>query len=126
MNENAKRWVRELRSGRWSQAAGVLRSEDGRHCCLGVACAMSRLGFWDGGGAYWVDDYGSELFLPRPVQQWLGLADEGGAFNGDFSLSELNDSGHSFEQIANIIEANADSLFVKDSPQESGSKNEAR
>jgi len=52
MNENAKRWVEELRSGKWLQAQKALRKTDfegpARFCCLGVACELSGLGTWDG------------------------------------------------------------------------------
>jgi hypothetical protein len=36
LNENAKKWVAALRSGRFDQGRGRL-CIDGKHCCLGVA-----------------------------------------------------------------------------------------
>ena len=39
MNENAKKWVKALRSGEFEQGTGYLRKGD-KFCCLGVACAV--------------------------------------------------------------------------------------
>ena len=46
LNENAKKLVAALRSGRYRQARTKLRKAD-RYCCLGVACEISKLGKWE-------------------------------------------------------------------------------
>ena len=39
LNDNAKKWVAALRSGKYEQAKGWLREGD-KFCCLGVACDL--------------------------------------------------------------------------------------
>ena len=110
-------WVRRLRSGDYEQGRGFLRSKglDGtpdRYCCLGVLCEMAEgVGLverFDSGGEYY--DYGSErqtCGLPRPVREWSGVETPLGDFLNDgqsVRLSSLNDSGLSFEEIAEVIE----------------------
>jgi len=46
--ELKKKWVSELRSGKYKQGKGLLRSGD-KHCCLGVFCeiaAAAGVGKW--------------------------------------------------------------------------------
>ena len=43
---NIKLWVDALRSGKYQQARGALKTGDA-YCCLGVACDISGLGTWD-------------------------------------------------------------------------------
>ena len=98
---NRKKWVEALRSGKYEQTKGTLKTED-KFCCLGVACDISGL-------AGWTDDdlYMRRLsYLPIDVADWLGLEDREGAFrigNELVYLSALNDKGYTFEMIANII-----------------------
>lgn len=116
MNENAKKWVEALRSGDYSQAKGWLRRED-RFCCLGIACNLHAEAT---GNAWETDDtqyageasyLGSGSVLPPKVQTWLGLTDSTGGISDDQCLSGDNDIGHTFEQIADTIEANEGVLF---------------
>lgn len=37
MNDFVKKWVKELRSGKYEQSKGHL-NKDGKFCCLGIAC----------------------------------------------------------------------------------------
>jgi hypothetical protein len=39
MNENTKKWVEALRSGKYKQTEHVLQDTNG-YCCLGVACVV--------------------------------------------------------------------------------------
>jgi len=112
-------WVAALRSGKYAQCTGQLREEgspgDYAYCCLGVLCDVV--------GARWDDDGQAEYeggssggLLPMPVAKKVGLdihpncgnhleSDPVVDVNGDtISLSELNDAGHSFAEIADIIE----------------------
>lgn len=114
-------WVNALRSGDYSQVTSRLHTSHG-FCCLGVACDLYRnenpeyaiTQYGVGDYAYFV--YGSvgmhTDMLPDAVMDWLGIASANPAFNilNDsegvfyFTLTELNDSGFTFSQIADIID----------------------
>lgn len=119
--ENRRKWVEALRSGRYPQARHALRMGAG-YCCLGVACDISGLGRWIhqvlsrslvyevAGGCR------STSTLPHEVRDWLGLLENDAVFSQPNttimdspslcgSLVEMNDTGASFSQIANIIES---------------------
>lgn len=36
------KWVAALRSGKYKQGKGFLLDENGKYCCLGVACSIQR------------------------------------------------------------------------------------
>lgn len=58
----------------------------------------------------------SEEFASPMTQAWLGLSSEDGDLTLDgqkTSLAKLNDEGKTFAEIADIIEAHQDQLFVK-------------
>jgi hypothetical protein len=129
MNENAKLWVSELRSGRYKQAKQVLHNiKDNSYCCLGVACELAKqAGVAESvrttcGGiectGYRTAQSAGGLFtgyLPPSVREWLGLNDDIGQLahdNGCESLTTLNDKGRSFAYIADVIEQNAEQLFT--------------
>ncbi len=126
MNPTVKeKWVKALRSGEYNQGTGCLRSDNG-HCCLGVLCDLytkefpdkSRWGFQietipsaDGreGYEFSVTDgkqliAADSLTLPKPVQEWAGLSENNPKVGGE-SLAELNDHGHSFNEISDLINA---------------------
>ena len=111
-----------LRSGRFEQGVGWLRAKD-RFCCLGVACELSGLGEWlkDEDGNYAFGDgqgRNSGDVLPDFVREYYGLADERGAYwgttllSGGGSLLNMNDTGKSFVQIADIIEQEPPGLIA--------------
>lgn len=122
MNAHEKLLVEALRSGKYVQTKGQLRSVSSlaskpplTFCCLGVACEISGLGGWEGPTEnYRVEEKGeaaemSGTHLPRAVREWLGWHSPYGALdrflgNGK-DLAGLNDSGMPFEQIADLIEA---------------------
>jgi hypothetical protein len=119
MNDNAKKWVASLRSGKRKQTKGRLRDEDG-FCCLGDACEVAM----ENGIALEVqqDDSGylydqQACVLPDVVRYWLGLRLDGGEYgsNNNMSLMRLNDGGKTFAEIADIIEREPKGLFVKES-----------
>lgn len=129
MNPEAKSLlVAALRSGKYEQAAGYLRTPfvdeatgkaaDG-FCCLGVLCDVAVKNGIDldvGRGishtAYMYDS--ESAYLPAKVQAWSGLNDVGDfpgetewhVSNGEIytSLIEANDDGRTFEEIADFIE----------------------
>lgn len=115
MNDNAKKWVAALRSGRYEQTKGALE-RGGRYCCMGVACVVAmragvpleRTGSDSGTVAY----NSCTGLLPSSVAAWLGLNDTGGDYLSG-KLTDLNDRGTPFAQLAEIIESEPDGLFVK-------------
>ena len=124
MNENVERWVKALRSGEYKQGAGALRSGD-QFCCLGVACDLFDSSGWRPSANHFLDSYLMNGIvrvgaLPEEVMHWLGLSDSsgylvtrgGGYIQGQWvSLADANDGGATFEEIADLIEDNADKLF---------------
>jgi len=86
-------WTGALRSGAYNQGSGVLKTQTGEFCCLGVLCELaveagvippaqetksldadapdSTVGY----------QYGSETgILPNAVQEWAGLNDTEGTY----------------------------------------------
>lgn len=133
MNPRVKQlWLGALRSGEYQQAKKSLRdgTEGGPDyfCCLGVLCELAvqdgalpepskdGTGTWTYGGRFWdeanqrYDDDMSWSALPMRVQDWAALrgadpviwADRDTYRNN--SLAEINDSGASFDLIADLIE----------------------
>ena len=97
-----KKWVKALRSGEYTQARMTLKAGES-YCCLGVACvlkgrqhkknpglyAIARAkGLNADEGNYW-DGYAGKWLMPLDEQN---------------VLSDLNDSGASFQEIADYIE----------------------
>lgn len=109
-----KQWVNALRSRNYVQCTNALVEYDvqngaASYCCLGVADKLFNL-------APNSDDnlYGSDY---RGV---LGLRTENGGFlrlmsvngYGYTELTQMNDDGFTFEQIANFIEMNPEVVFT--------------
>lgn len=124
LNENAKKWVAALRSGKYPQTKHFLNNGVG-YCCLGVAC---ELAIEDGVDIHKAESeyngtkvivYGdSAKTLSNPVLNWLGLRTRAGGYNfvdqiDEESLAGHNDAGKSFAEIANIIESEPEGLFEK-------------
>lgn len=119
LTEPQRLWVEALRSGKYPQGRQALCHIDGDEtvdfCCLGVACEVAiaagltvRVDTRFGGRRSYD---GCSLFLPPTVAQWLGLADDNGACAGG-SLSNRNDSGATFSDIADLIERRPRGLFA--------------
>lgn len=111
-------WLAELRSGRRQQGQDTLRRGE-RECCLGVLCDLAAIA----GLGRWEEDDDSDRMrfvsakderdwslgtLPEIVQDWAGIGDDDPEALDDHGnpvrLSNLNDSGWSFEGIADLIE----------------------
>lgn len=124
-----KKWLKALRSDEYEQGQmrllttydvyGEEETEVHRFCCLGVLCQIHA----EETGEGWFDEddsyhpnlrtrYTSRAELPSAVRAWAGLKsgdpEVAGIFfgnkHGTDSLSNLNDSGKTFKQIANVIE----------------------
>jgi len=112
----AKIWVKELRSGKYKQGGDYLCRDD-KYCCLGVLCDIfkktvktpefSRSKTSAGGSE--ITYFGGNFdVLPVEVMEWAGILTPSGTYSDTgytHSLSELNDGGHSFDELADIIEA---------------------
>lgn len=123
-------WIADLRSGQYEQGRSALR-RDNRYCCLGVLCEVAvRHGVipqptpsteYDADEiAYGIEGDRSSGVLPQVVAQWAGMPLVPGAeeWNGGpyadpnpsagpeedvRSLASLNDTGVSFDRIADFI-----------------------
>lgn len=125
MKSPAELWVEALRSGKYPQSTLWLHNESG-YCCLGVACAVYQEIVGDLDVQYddlldhdeFVVHYDEEPeFLPTKVQNWLGLNSNNGGYRrtdwglAETSLTQLNDGGAPFDEIADIIESRPPGLF---------------
>lgn len=102
------RWVAALRSGEYKQGTETLRTDDDHFCCLGV---LTDLCVKEGLVSQWVTDPDSDYSVedtfgiaPESVVRVTGLPGGDPVISGGETLSCLNDSGSSFEEIANLIE----------------------
>lgn len=114
--ENMLKLADALESGKYVQGEGVLRTNDNKFCCLGVACDISGLGMWiptvDSAYHYVIEkadkqETGRSL-LPESMCDWLGTTDGGDFRKGGVdipyeTLTSLNDNGTSFSEIAKIL-----------------------
>lgn len=125
--EVAKIWVDALRSGEYTQAAGVLKLARSypavgyHHCCLGVLCELYDQNHEEKLEQQTSDIYSEETtvyfngeheILPVIVADWAGLGSRKGTPTNHMfpSLVDLNDNGSSFEKIADVIEKNVENL----------------
>lgn len=129
MDQEVKaQWVEALRSGEYHQGTGRLHHISGGqslYCCLGVLCELAiKAGInvptnskpececsacVESPPVDFVVRYdGSDDFLPEMVRQWSHLDTGNPAVAGlpayKDTLSWMNDNGHDFTSIANIIE----------------------
>ncbi len=131
MNELIKeQWVAALRSGDYLQGSGALHRvlERDWFCCLGVLCELAvKAGVVQAGIADVTSiiadvtsqedgvithsseyvGYGSQLqatFLPVEVTEWAGLISDPLVGAPPEGLSQYNDKGTPFPEIADLIE----------------------
>ena len=107
MNHQVKqKWVSALRSGDYQQTQNYLHKEDG-FCCLGVLCDLYgkehnvEWNFVEDLNFYRFQDHPTSL--PFPVIEWAGVGSSNPSIPGT-SLVGLNDSGSTFNEIADFIE----------------------
>lgn len=106
-------WVKALRSGEYKQGTKRLRGVRGdtreQFCCLGVLCNLHAQAHPEYAKKQkYKGTYGNGTELPpKVVLEWAGLGSEIGYIDElDESLAELNDTGASFSEIADIIQKN--------------------
>ena len=118
MNDNAKKWVKALRSKEFKQCNGQLKKGDG-YCCLGGSCVLYAK---ENNENWEKDDNGNDMLLkeayvlPTDVMNWLGLNCLQGIYgkikgHPRKSLADDNDGGKTFSEIADIIESEPEGLF---------------
>jgi hypothetical protein len=119
MHERIKAiWTTKLRNGEYSQATGSLQSTSGGFCCLGVLCDIysKEMGVeWGKRESGAIEFDGSTTVLPPRVAEWAGLSGPyihnpavrigEGEDEHEMQLAELNDTGSTFAEIADLIEA---------------------
>lgn len=100
MNELAERWVKALRSDKYTQGNGLLRYYD-EYCCLGVACDVIDSTKWDSSDYGDIYIWGSfaDVQLGTEELEALGITDP-----QQRELIKMNDAGDNFETIADRIE----------------------
>jgi hypothetical protein len=107
MNPQIKqKWVSVLRSGEYQQTQGRLRTDNG-FCCLGVLCDLYGKEHnveWEPGCDNHYEFQGNNASLSLYVVEWSGLEGSNPYVDGGKTLSLLNDSGKTFEEIADVIE----------------------
>lgn len=101
--ELKQKWLEALRSGRYRQGKNVLRTSQDEFCCLGVLCDIVSPNGWlvdagQGGGFLHGDRKG---FLSMAVKLATAFPEL-----YEVTLSNMNDDGKSFAEIANWIEVN--------------------
>jgi hypothetical protein len=109
MNPQIKqKWLNALRSGDYQQGQRYLRTNSG-FCCLGVLCDL----YGKENNVEWelldvsthYEFQGFESYLPSSVRKWANLEYcNPHVNNGESTLVRLNDTGFTFEQIADVIE----------------------
>ncbi len=118
----AEKWVKALRSGEYEQGKYVLRTTDGRYCCLGVLCKLEPSLEWNEERRTCDGDYlglsgkakelfeirGSEGFFDPTRVKWPDSIPTESRFRA--SLAGLNDTGVPFRAIADFIELNYEVL----------------
>lgn len=124
LNRRQAAWVAALRSGKYKQAKGYLRTSNG-FCCLGVACDIASKHKWakveveEGPKAIYYS--GKDTLLPWSVQSALGFREnnaeiaDGVRCKNHFSLVGANDSGASFKRIAAFVEKHPELVFTEES-----------
>ncbi len=93
-------------SDRYRSKQGNDQLHDGENfCCLGVACDISGLGGWRGEYYFVFNGDRRNDYLPHDVQEYYGILDQDPRiYSLARTLSELNDEGWSFAEIADLIE----------------------
>jgi hypothetical protein len=125
MKEDIKNiWVEELRSGKYEQNRGALRNNgrDREFCCLGVLCdihaKLTKTAKWEfvpeeGMNWYRLNDTSigrDDGVLPYFVKEWADMKSPTGDISETECLSAYNDSGKTFNELADIIEENWEKL----------------
>ena len=111
--EQKANWIAALRSGKYKQGKRALRQPiDGggdSYCCLGVLCDITPGVTWACNWKLWEASYCGETHsavLPETLAEKLGIDKRGelGLCEGLCELTDENDAGATFAEIADLIE----------------------
>ena len=112
--EIKKKWVEALRSGKFKQGKGALYKSTSGYCCLGVLCKVMGYKFVPSKNFFSMSkiscDTEGEMvtILSDEIYQKAGLDTNKGSrvfINDEYLyLTEHNDHGKTFEEIADAIE----------------------
>ncbi len=128
-----KAWIKSLREHPERQTDGILgcrTDDDYKACCLGEALmTLARVGkkklpFFN--DKICDSHIGNDILLEESYNK-IGLKDDGGTFLNGFSLPSkvssdmekittlagANDNGYSWLEIADLLESQAENIFVK-------------
>jgi len=130
LTDNQEKWLQALESGDYGQTERTLwrKNLNGKkeYCCLGVAGELFSPNSRYMKAHEEDKSVSSKGVAPQKVISSLKLRDNIGGMVGEFvtdsginttTLTEMNDSGCSFKEIANFIRANPEKVFVQ--PEES-------
>ena len=104
----ADMWIQALTSGEYKQTESAIRIND-NFCCLGVLCNIHAQNHPEIAKKqkFKFEYMGYNDFLPPAVVKWAGMKSNDGEYSvNQASLSEWNDHGYSFQEIAQIIREN--------------------
>ncbi len=109
MDQIAKgKWLIALRSGKYKQGSGRLRSRDDTYCCLGVLCDVAIESGWTPHKGERDPSYtmlGANAYLPLKFGLHVGISGE-----REDDITRMNDGAGepvmSFNDIADWIEEN--------------------
>lgn len=117
--ENVRKWIAALRSGKYDQGLGGLRSDGDKFCCLGVLIEVLGMEWTEEEmlNAYSCD--GRTDYLGDHAMELVGLASQDGLFfdraiGRERTLASMNDDGNTFEVIADMIDRRPYGLFKDD------------
>ncbi len=100
-----RRWIKALRSGKFGQTIGKLKeNRTNEYCCLGVACKISGIGADVLNVNEWIEPR-IALLADRKIPELL-ISLPGNKFVVE--VSEMNDNGKTFPEIADWIEQNVE------------------
>lgn len=116
-----ERWLAALRSGEYRQGGGVLRRGD-KFCCYGVLCDLVDSSRWkvydnmnEDNVTYCYEDVSSfprVHWLPQEIDEPLGRPSMIRTLDAAYRLSDANDRGTPFPDIADAIEAHYKKIGV--------------
>lgn len=124
--EVMEKWVKALRSGEYNQTTNYLCTDSG-YCCLGVLTDIYIIETIEQAPLFaknWEEAYKDDVreetiyifdseneTLSKEVLEWAGMVDHCGTYSTtDKCLTVLNDTGMTFEKIADVIEQNYNNL----------------
>lgn len=104
--EIKEKWLAALRSGEYKQGQCALRKKDNKFCCLGVLADLyaKEMGIeWKmEEDCYKILDQGGTL--PIWIADWAEIMSDGYVDRDHLTLASMNDHGHTFSEIADVIE----------------------